>query len=123
MAEPRRSCERDRSRVALVVAPTPCYPGGMRRKVTTEKVSVSLPSDQLAALRAHAKRKYDGNLSAAIAGLARIARYEDGADALVAALGPAARVTAAEAAALEAEWTAPLPPAPLVTARRRSKAA
>ncbi len=90
----------------------------MPRKVTTQKVSVSLPGDALDALRAHAKRKYGGNLSAAIAALARLARYEDGADALMEWIG---EVPEADRAALAAEWTSPLRP-PAVTKRRRKAA-
>jgi hypothetical protein len=94
----------------------------MRRR-PTQKVSVSLPADALEALRKHAKRKHAGNLSAAIAALARLARYEDGADALVAALGDDAKVTPAESAAFEAEWTAPLPPPPGRDPKRSRRAA
>jgi hypothetical protein len=93
----------------------------MPRRLRTEKVSVSLRSDDLKVLRARAKRIHGGNLSAVLSDLAQVARYEEGADALVEWLGDAAKLTDAERAAFEAERRAPLAPPPSARPRARPK--
>ncbi|MFO0758052.1 MAG: hypothetical protein U0359_16265 [Byssovorax sp.] len=70
----------------------------------TEKISVSLARADLLALRTRAKQLYGGNLSAAIAEGARRIREEEGREALVAWLGPAAEATRAEREAIAGEW-------------------
>jgi hypothetical protein len=74
------------------------------RSGRTEKISVSLDRDDLEALRRRAKRLYDGNLSAAVAEGARRIREQEGREALVAWLGPAALATPDERKAIRAEW-------------------
>ena len=51
------------------------------------------------------------SLSALLSDLVKLARYEEGADALVAWLGDAAKPTEQERAVFEAERCAPLSPA------------
>jgi hypothetical protein len=80
----------------------------MARLVHTEKVSVSLKKEDLKILRARAKRLYGGNLSALLSDFAKLARYEEGADALIEWLGSAAKPTDEERAGFEAEREAPL---------------
>lgn len=82
----------------------------MPRRPLTEKVSVSLKKEDLSVLRARAKRLYGGNLSALLSDLAKLARYEEGADALLEWLGPAATLTDADRARFDAERRAPLQP-------------
>ncbi|SRR5258708_34202010 len=73
----------------------------------TQKVSVSIDSADLRALRRRAKKMYRGNLSAAIAEGARRIREQEGREALVAWLGAAAHSTPEEGQAIRAEWQAP----------------
>jgi len=70
----------------------------------TEKISVSLDSEDVRALRRRAELRYAGNLSAAVAEAVRRIREEEGREALVAWLGPAAAMTPAERDAIDAEW-------------------
>ena len=88
-----------------------CYLSSMPRHVTTEKVSVSFKKEDLRVLRARAKRHYGGNLSALLSDLAKLARYEEGADSLLEWLGDAATLTDEERVAFDAERrAAPSPP-------------
>lgn len=87
------------------------------RAGSTAKISVSLSTSDLAALRRRARVRHGGNLSAAIAEGVRRVREEEGREQLVKWLGDAARVTSAEREALIAEWTASPP-----RARRRGVA-
>jgi len=93
----------------------------MARQLQTEKVSVSLKKEDLKVLRARARRLYGGNLSALLSDFAKLARYEEGADALLEWLGDAARPTDEERAVFEAERRSPSP-APK-GARQKRKAA
>jgi hypothetical protein len=68
---------------------------------------VSLDRHDLDALRRRAKRLYGGNVSAAIAEGARLIREQEGREALVAWLGPAAEMASEEHDAIRAEWQAP----------------
>ena len=69
----------------------------------TAKVSVSIARDDLALLRARAKRLYQGNISAVVAeGVARV-RQEEGRQALLAWLGEAAVASPEEREAIRAE--------------------
>ncbi len=77
-----------------------------KRAGSTEKISVSLQKDDLAALRKRAKRLYDGNLSAVIAELAADAARLEGMHALVEHLG-GPTLTDADRAELDAEWARP----------------
>lgn len=70
----------------------------------TVKISVSLERSDVVALRKRARKLYGGDLSAAIAEGARRIREEEGREALVAWLGPAAETTPAESEAIRAEW-------------------
>lgn len=70
----------------------------------TEKISVSLDRADVRALRRRAKQLYGGNLSAAVAEGAQRIREEQGREALVTWLGPAADVTPEEREAIRAEW-------------------
>jgi hypothetical protein len=70
----------------------------------TEKISVSLDRSDVHALRRRAKKLYGGNLSAAVAEGARRIREEEGREALVVWLGPAAEASPEEREALRAEW-------------------
>lgn len=70
----------------------------------TEKISVSLDKGDLDALRRRAKKLYGGNLSAAIAEGARRIREQEGREALLAWLGPAADLTEDQRAAIHTEW-------------------
>jgi hypothetical protein len=83
----------------------------MARVARTEKVSVSLKKDDLRVLRGRAKRLYGGNLSALLSDFAKLARYEDDADELIAWLTEDYRPGPEALAAIEREW-APPPPAP-----------
>lgn len=108
-----------------------CYPGSTMSKANpvskprktparagrTEKISVSLDSSDLRALRRRAKKLCGGNLSAAIAEGARRIREEEGREALVAWLGDAGEATPEEREAIRAEWRVEAPK------RRRSRAA
>jgi hypothetical protein len=58
-----------------------------KRAGTTEKISISVKSAHLSALRKRAKRLYDGNLSAVIAELAADAAFLEGMHKLVEDLG------------------------------------
>jgi hypothetical protein len=87
------------------------------RRGGTAKVSISLDQRDLLALRRRAKKVHGGNLSAAIAEGARRICEEEGREALVAWLGPAAATTTEERAAILAEWY------PARPRRRRGRAA
>ena len=82
-------------------------PAKKLRPGKTEKISVSLGTAELAALRRRAKRLYGGNLSAAVAEGIRRIHEEEGREALVAWLGQAGEASAAERERLRAEWEAP----------------
>ena len=73
----------------------------------TDKISVSLDREDLAAIRARARRLYGGNLSAVVAeGIQRV-REEEGREALVAWLGEAGQATPKEREAIRTEWSLP----------------
>ena len=74
-----------------------------RRSGDTDKISISLRRDDLAALRKRARKLYDGNLSAVIAEGVRRVREEEGREALVEWLGPAGETSDRERAAIRAE--------------------
>ena len=54
-----------------------------KRAGVTEKISISIPRDDLRALKKRAKRLYDGNVSAVIAELAADAKLLEGMNDLV----------------------------------------
>jgi hypothetical protein len=85
------------------------------RAGTTEKLSVSIPSQDAAALRMRAKRLHGGNLSAVIAEFAADARRLEAQHVLIAQLG-GPMLTEADRGALDLEWNA----APSTTRRTRS---
>lgn len=76
------------------------------RAGNTEKISVSVRSTDLEAIRKRAKRLYDGNVSAVIAELAADAAVLEGMHELVVALG-GPLLTDEDRGALDAEWSAP----------------
>ena len=73
------------------------------RKSRAEKVSISLQADDLAWLRARAKRK-GGNLSAELAEATRLLRQSEARHGLLQLLGDAADMTPEEADAIRREW-------------------
>ncbi len=73
------------------------------RKSRAEKVSISLQADDLAWLRARAKRK-GGNLSAELAEATRLLRQSEARHGLLELLGDAATMTPEEADAIRREW-------------------
>ena len=75
----------------------------MARRGETEKLSISLPREDVAALRARARRLHGGNLSSAIAELAADARLLEGMHELIAWLGGPS-LTDEERAKIEREW-------------------
>lgn len=81
------------------------------------KISISLPDDEIAWLRARARKRHAGNLSAALSEAAQLLRHLDSMDGLLDRLG-APRLTEAETDALDAEITGASP-----VARRRRRAA
>ena len=83
----------------------------------TEKISISLESDELRALRQRADKLYGGNLSAAVAEGVRRVREEEGREALSAWLGQASEATPEELEGIRAEWSGE------PTKRRRRRAA
>lgn len=82
-----------------------CYHGGtmVKRAGATEKVSVSIPRSDLAALRRRARRLHDGNLSAVISELAADAALLEAMHELVHELGGNS-LSDVDRAALDAEW-------------------
>ncbi len=74
-----------------------------KRAGKTEKVSISVRRDDLAALRKRADRLYDGNVSAVIAELAADARLLEGMQGLADWLGGPS-LTAEDRDALDREW-------------------
>lgn len=76
------------------------------RKSRAEKVSISLQADDLAWLRARAKRK-GGNLSAELAEATRLLRQQEAGVRLVAMFGDDAKMTPEEAEAIRREWDGP----------------
>ena len=79
----------------------------MKRPGSTEKISISLPREDLLALKKRAKRLYEGNVSAVVTELAADARLLEGMHELVGALGGSALTDEARQA-LDAERSAPL---------------
>lgn len=79
----------------------------MKRAGSTEKISISLPREDLLALKKRAKRLYGGNVSAVVTELAADARLLEGMHELVGALGGPALTDEARNA-LDAERSAPL---------------
>lgn len=74
-----------------------------KRPGATEKISISVRSSDLAALRKRAKRLYGGNVSAVIAELAADAALLEGMHELVARLG-GPKLTDEDRARLDREW-------------------
>ena len=74
-----------------------------QRAGQTEKISVSLAREDLAALRRRARRLYGGNLSAVVAEGVRRIHEEEGREALAAWLGKAGEAFPEERDALRAE--------------------
>ena len=88
---------------------------GKKRAGQTQKLSISLDADEVAALKRRAARLYEGNLSAAVAEGIRRIREEEGREALVKWLGDSGKATVAERRRIIESWSA----AP----RRRRRAA
>ena len=82
-----------------------CYPSRTmaKRAGTTEKISISIRREDLAALKKRAKRLYGGNMSAVIAELAADAKLLEGMHAALEWLGGPI-ITDEERAQLDAEW-------------------
>lgn len=78
-------------------------PAGRAQSSRAEKVSISLPAEDLVWLRARAKR-HGGNLSAELAEATRLLRQREARADLLALLGEAAEMTPEEADALRREW-------------------
>jgi hypothetical protein len=89
-----------------------CYHGGTvpairsrpARAGRTAKISVSVDRAELSLMRRRARRLYGGNLSAVVVEGVRRVREEEGREALVAWLGPAAAASPGERAAIRREW-------------------
>jgi hypothetical protein len=73
-----------------------------KRAGRTIKVSVSLDKEDIAALKRHAKRVFDGNLSAAFADAARLIRQREARRRLIDMFG-GPTLTSESAAAIDAE--------------------
>jgi hypothetical protein len=71
----------------------------------TEKISISLDTEDVRTLRERAEKLYGGNLSAAVAEGVRRVREEAGREALVAWLGSAGESRPEEREAIRAEWS------------------
>jgi hypothetical protein len=85
-------------------ARSPRSPAGAKPRASlSQKVSVSIQSEDLAWLRRRAK-SYGGNLSAVLAEATRLLRQRESRETLVAMLGESAQMTAEEAEALRREW-------------------
>ena len=84
----------------------------------TEKVSVSFEREDLKALRARAKRLHQGNLSATLADLVKLARLQEGRESLLDWLHEAGSPTQMKLDAVATEWDAPLRPVRKPRARR-----
>lgn len=96
----------------------------MPRPGRTSKISISLDPEAMATLEARAKRVAGGNLSAAVADALRVAKEQEGREALVAWLREVhGEPTDEERAAIRAEWrealARPVPAAPSAGERRR----
>jgi hypothetical protein len=87
-----------------------------KRSGVTEKISISLPRSDLAALRRRAKRLYGGNVSAVIAELAADAALLEGMHRLVEQFGGPS-LTDEERSSLDRERANSVPP----TRRRKRK--
>ena len=84
----------------------------IERQGVTLKISVSVGRDDLVLLKRRAQRLYGGNLSAAVSEGVRHIREQEGREALLKWLGPAAEATEAQIAEIHAEWNSPIPPPP-----------
>jgi hypothetical protein len=89
-----------------------------QRASRSQKVSVSIQSEDLAWLRRRAKA-YGGNLSAVLAEATRLLRQRESREALVAMLGDAAEMSTEEAEAIRREWDGAPKPARAPRAARR----
>ena len=69
----------------------------------TVRVSISIRKDDLAVLRRRARKLYNGNLSAIMAGAAAAARRSEAQEEMLAWIGPTA-MTSEEKEAIRAEW-------------------
>lgn len=79
---------------------------------------MSFEKEDLKALRARAKRLHQGNLSATLADLVRLAKLQEGRESLLEWLHEAGHPTQAELEAVATEWNAPLRPVKKPRARR-----
>lgn len=71
---------------------------------STEKISVSIDSDELAWLRKRAARR-GGNLSSVVTEAARLLRQQEARQAVLRRLGRASDITPDEAVAILEEWS------------------
>lgn len=89
-----------------------------KRAGRTVKLSISLDRQDVELLRKRAAKRSDGNLSAAVSEVIRIAREWEGREALAVWLGEGREEPTEESmAAIRAEWRTPRRP------KRRTKAA
>lgn len=91
-----------------------------KRAGTTEKISISVRSSDLASLRKRAKRLYGGNVSAVIAELAADAALLEGMHDLVDRLGGLS-LTDEDRASLDQEWAGRTRPSHEPSRRRKAK--
>jgi hypothetical protein len=99
-----------------------CYRGGImsKRAGTTEKISISVRSSDLASLRKRAKRLYGGNVSAVIAELAADAALLEGMHDLVDRLGGPS-LTDEDRESLDREWAVRAPFSHKPSRKRKAK--
>ncbi len=89
-----------------------------KRTGATEKISISVRSSDLAALRRRADRLYDGNVSAVIAELAADAALFENMEKLLESLG-GATLTDEERAELDRDWARPAAPTAKPTSKKK----
>ncbi len=93
-----------------------------KRAGATKKISISVRSSDLAALRRRAHRLYGGNLSAVIAELAADAALFENMENLLESLG-GATLTDEERAELDRDWARPAQPAAKSAAKKKARRA
>jgi hypothetical protein len=93
-----------------------------KRAGTTEKISISVRSSDLASLRKRAKRLYGGNVSAVIAELAADAALLEGMHDLVDRLGGLS-LTDEDRENLDREWAGRALPSHKPSRKRKAKTA
>lgn len=79
-------------------------PKAAPQKGFSEKVSVTVNSEELAWVRAFAHERFDGNVSAAFNEAVRVLRQQRAREDLLGLFGDAKNVSSEEEAAIVAEW-------------------